>query len=138
MTVQDIIFILDQSGSMMRMLDEPRQALNKFVKDQKKDNDGATFTLYTFDTFVNVVIDETPLQDVKEIEYLEPGGMTALYDAIGLAISNKIKKEKNTDVICVILTDGLENSSNKYDEKSIKDLTTRMETEYGWEFIYLG
>lgn len=138
MTIQDIIFILDQSGSMMTMGDEPRQALNKFVKDQKKDKDGATFTLYTFDTHVKRLIDETLLQDVQEVETLEPGGLTALYDAIGIAINNKMEQEKNKDVICVILTDGLENSSFEYNIDGIKSLTTRMETQYGWEFIYLG
>ncbi len=136
--VQDIIFILDQSGSMMRMGDEPCQSLNKFIKDQSRDKDGATFTLYTFDTYVNKVIDETPLQDVEEIHSLIPGGMTSLYDAIGCAISEKFKKEKNNNVICVILTDGLENSSNMYNEERIKELINLMETEYGWEFIYLG
>lgn len=137
-SVQDIIFILDQSGSMMRMGNEPYESLNKFIKDQSKDKDGATFTLYTFSTYVNKVIDETPLQDVEEIPNLIPAGMTSLYDAIGRAISDKIKKEKKNDVICVILTDGLENSSIIYNKERLKEMIDIMETDYGWEFLYLG
>jgi hypothetical protein len=31
---KDIIIILDESGSMIKMGDEPKQAVNEFIKDQ--------------------------------------------------------------------------------------------------------
>jgi hypothetical protein len=65
--VQDIIFLLDESGSMDTMGKEPVQAVNKFIEDQKSilGDDGATFSLWKFNSTVTKLIDDIPLKDVK-------------------------------------------------------------------------
>ena len=139
-TPQDIIFILDESGSMESMLKEPVQAVNMFVKNQQEtiENGSSTFSLWKFNTKVTNVIDDKNLQEVTEFSEFKPNGMTALYDAIGLAITTKMLKKNNENVICVILTDGEENSSSKYTSKTILQLIKKMETEHKWSFVYLG
>ena len=138
--VQDIMIILDESGSMESMGKEPVQAVNKFIQDQQKTmgDDGATFSLWKFNSTVVKLIDDVPLQEVKEFTDFRPDQMTALYDAIGQAINNKTLKEKYDDVICVILTDGLDNQSKEFSSSSIRDLIKKMEDEHNWKFIYLG
>jgi hypothetical protein len=138
--VQDIIFLLDESGSMESMGKEPVQAVNKFIQDQQKTmgDDGATFSLWKFNSTVVKLIDDVPLQEVKEFTDFRPDQMTALYDAIGQAIKNKSLKEKHDDVICVILTDGLDNQSKEFSASSICSLIKTMEDEHNWKFIYLG
>lgn len=136
----DIIFILDESGSMESMGKEPIQSINNFINDQKKVllNDDATFTLYKFNSIVTLVYDDILLQSVPEFTDYNPDDATALYDAIGKAIDNKKMKRRFDNVICVILTDGCENSSSNFSIDSIKESIQTMEREHGWTFIYLG
>ena len=138
--VQDIIFLLDESGSMDTMGKEPVQAVNKFIQDQKTTlgDDGATFSLWKFNSTVNKVIDDIPLKDVTEFVDFLPNDMTALYDAIGNAISTKKKKVSYDNVICIILTDGLDNSSVEYTLENVNSMIKEMESKHNWKFVYLG
>lgn len=136
---QDIIIILDESGSMETMGKEPKQTINSFIKEQQEAlDDEATFSLWKFNSKVTKVIDDQKLSEVNEFTNFNPHGLTALLDAIGEAITTKRNKEKNHDVICVILTDGVENSSKKYTSDDIRRLTKEMEEEFNWKFLYLG
>lgn len=135
---KDIIFILDESGSMESMGKEPIDSTNYFIKEQRDVNSDATFTLYKFNNIVRVVYNDVPLTNVGEFTDYKPSNMTALYDGIGHAIVAKKGCESNKNVICVILTDGQENSSITYTCKDVKKMVKEMETDYGWTFIYLG
>jgi len=133
-----IVFVLDKSGSMESMVKEPVDGLNNFYKEQNMN--GKFFsTLVFFNHKTEFIHENINGEDVKTFEYSDykPDGMTALYDAIGHAITKQesIKKE---NVIFVILTDGHENTSRDYNRKQIKEKITKAEKEYGWKFIYLG
>lgn len=135
----DIIFILDESGSMYTMEEEAKQSINSFIKDQKDvDPENSTFTLWKFNTKVKCVYDDVPLSSLEEFTDFTPHGLTALFDGIGNAITTKLSKKKNTDVICVILTDGDENASQEYNSDTIKNMIKDMEDKYHWKFIFLG
>ena len=138
--VQNIIFLLDESGSMNSMGQEPVQAVNKFIQEQKTslEDDGATFSLWKFNSTVKKVIDDIPLKDVGEFIDFLPNDMTALYDAIGNAITTKKNKSNYDNVICIILTDGLDNSSVEYNLVNINSMIKEMETQHNWKFVYLG
>lgn len=137
---QDIIVILDESGSMSIIGNEAVESLNSFIRDQKnaKGDDGATFSLWKFNTTVTQLIDDQPLQEIEDFKDYIPNGMTALLDAIGKAIITKKKKKKYDNVICVIITDGIDNSSHDFNSVSIYKLTNEMETKHQWKFVYLG
>ena len=136
----DIIFILDESGSMGIMGSEPQEAVNSFIDEQKKVMDSSTskFSLWTFNTEVTKVIDDEDLCNVSKFENFKPSSMTALYDAIGEAITTKKNKPNCEKVICVILTDGQENSSTKYDKLTINSMIHEMEVLHKWKFVFLG
>lgn len=138
--VQNIIFLLDESGSMNSMGQEPVQAVNKFIQEQKTtlEDDGATFSLWKFNSTVKKVIDDIPLKDVGEFIDFLPNDMTALYDAIGNAITTKKNKSNYDNVICIILTDGIDNSSVEYNLVNINSMIKEMETHHNWKFVYLG
>lgn len=137
---QDIIVIVDESGSMSMIGSEAVQSLNSFIKDQKtaQGDDGATFSLWKFNTTVTRMIDDQPLQEVNEFEDYVPTGMTALLDAIGNAIITKKGKKKSDNVICLIITDGMDNSSHDFSVSTVRKLTKEMEKEHNWKFVYLG
>ena len=40
--------------------------------------------------------------------------------------------------IFVIMTDGYENASRRYDYDEIRKMITRQKKKYGWEFMFLG
>ena len=135
--VTDVIVILDESGSMGSLGDEPRQGINSFCEKQKEAGE-FNVTIVTFNTEVTTHYDRVDSKEFTGLEKFNPNGMTALHDAICLTINNfKEKNEKSGKVIVLIVTDGEENSSREYNRHSTKDLITKMEQK-GWLFVYLG
>ncbi|MBF1118325.1 MAG: hypothetical protein HXL58_05725, partial [Solobacterium sp.] len=70
---------------------------------------------------------------------------TALLDTIGHAIchiANIHKYLRKEDLpkhtMFIIITDGMENSSRKYDYGMIRQLIEVQKDKYGWEFMFLG
>lgn len=117
---------------------------NAFVDDQKKVPGKATLTLVQFDNIIDRLASFKPLAEVEPLtdKTYEPRGSTKLYDAIGLTVKTtkeEISKatEKPEKVLVLILTDGLENSSEEYTTESIKALLEAQQKE-GWEFSFIG
>jgi hypothetical protein len=133
-----IVFVMDASGSMMAMGDEPIQGLNSFYTQQKRSGEfTSTLVFFNHDvTFHHQNIDGKVVPSLSDKDY-KRDGMTALYDAIGKSIEYQ-RKIKTENVIFVILTDGHENSSREYRHTAIKYLITEMEQKHKWTFIYLG
>jgi hypothetical protein len=127
---------------MTSMGDEPLQAVNSFVAEQLEASiemkDSATFTLYTFNTSPQLVFDDQPLAEVKPYTEFHPSGLTCLFDTIGHAINHKLSKKSTDNVVCVILTDGEDNSSREFTAASIKNLMSKVEKENNWNFIFLA
>lgn len=136
----DIIFLLDESGSMSAMGNEAVDSINSFIKEQQDLSDNSKFTLYTFNNNVSTIIDDVIMSDIKPLSYdkYNPFGATSLFDAIGHAITTKKKTSDNKNVIMVILTDGHENSSKEYTKENIHKLVSEMENDFDWNFIYLA
>jgi hypothetical protein len=72
-----------------------------------------------------------------------PRGGTALLDAIGKTVVQfehlqKTFPDNVKGVIVAIITDGGENASREYNKNQIHEMTTRMEKEYNWKFVYMG
>lgn len=133
-----VLFIMDASGSMASMGNEPLQGLNNLIKQQKETGE-FKFTLVTFNETVKTVINDMNGKDVPILtsDHYSPDGMTALLDAMGEAITMQ-KERKIDNVLVVVLTDGLENASRRFNASQIKELTTEMKEKYKWAFMYLG
>lgn len=135
----DIVMIIDESGSMSMVENEVIEAINNFIQNQKNTlEDNSTFSLWKFNNKITHLVDDIVLKDVKTFREFTPHGTTALMDAIGKAIDKKKTKKNHDNVICVILTDGLENSSCSYSRANILSMIREMETYHNWKFIYLG
>lgn len=143
-----IAFLMDETGSMSSMGTEPIQGANKFYKTQKDVASENGLEVYSTLAFFsedvrykhsNKKIDEVSL--IEDGEYI-PDGMTALHDSIHDFVDNirsEIKGiEGETDVVFIILTDGLDNSSKKYNHKHTKTLLETLKEEDKWVIIYLG
>lgn len=143
----EIVCVVDRSGSMGNMRVEAMNGFNDFVKKQKEVPGEANLTLVLFDHEYIVVHDGTPLANVEELteKTYVPRGTTALWDAIGRAISTvgerldkTPEKEKAEKVIVVILTDGYENASQEYSGDKIKSMIELQRSTYSWEFVFLA
>ena len=143
-----ITFVIDESSSMYYDKENVRNGFNTFMEEQRKEIKGdATVSLYKFNSEVTNVFfmeDVKNIPDLNEYNY-SPNGITALYDAIGIAIDETGKKlasmreeDRPSKVIVVIMTDGAENSSTIYSLSRINEMISLQEKTYSWKFVYLG
>lgn len=140
----DITMIIDRSGSMYSCQVEAESGVNLFIDEQKKSNDKSLFTLIQFNNDCQTVHSGIKMKDVPPFS-LRPGGMTAMLDAVGLAISEakdrieKMPKKKRPNlVIMAILTDGEENCSSEYTLDQINKLIVDARDNLNWQFTFLG
>ena len=143
----EIVFILDRSGSMAGLESDTIGGFNSMIKKQKEETDGnALVSTVLFDHELIVLHDRVPLNEVQpltEKDY-EVRGCTALLDAVGDAIKHirnvhKYAREEDRPekTLFVITTDGMENASERFSYKDIKQLIGKQK-EHNWEFVFLG
>jgi len=142
----NILCVLDRSGSMSTIINDAISGFNYFLKEQKQIEGYCNLQTMLFDTEFIV----SKLKNIQKVDEFNkktyvPRGGTALYDAIGKTIDTELdrlstlpKGERPTKTLCVILTDGEENSSREYHQDLIKRMINEMREEFNWEFIFLA
>ena len=141
-----VVFLLDASASMGSHKAATISGFNEFLEIQKLSEIETKASLYEFTTSsVTPIFKITPVSHVAPLTNASysPRGMTNLYDAIGQTMNEvndfiSLNKKKNRpSVTFVILTDGMENSSSKYNDKQIKQMIELAEGK-DWSFFFLG
>jgi hypothetical protein len=139
-----ITIVLDKSGSMGVVRQATVDGFNRFKHDQLEMGDGALVSLTLFDSEVNEVCSAVPLRELVDLSgtTYQPNGCTALYDAVGAAITrtDALIATKAVDaqrVLFAIITDGEENASRHYERDAIFDMVREHERA-GWSFVFLG
>ena len=117
------------------------------LEKQKKEPGEALVSTVLFDDRIEVLHDRVKLGEVRPITEKEycVRGCTALLDAVGGAIrhiGNIHKYARPEDVpertLFVITTDGMENASRVYTAQKVREMISRENEKYGWEFLFLG
>lgn len=142
----ELVFILDESGSMRGLEKDTIGGFNSTIDKQKKEDGECLVSTVCFSNSQRVVHDRVNLRDVKELtekDYV-PCGSTALIDTVASSIKHikmvhrYIRKEDRPDkVMFIITTDGMENASHKYSLAETKKMIEECK-ENGWEFIFLA
>lgn len=140
-----ICFVLDESGSMYYSSTDVIGGFKSLIEEQKEQDQGECIvSVYRFSNEVKCDYIGKPVQEISDLEY-SPGGSTSMNDGIGTAIdeigewlSNMNESERPSKNLIVIMTDGQENSSQKYSFKDIKDRIKHQEEKYNWSFVYMG
>ena len=120
-------------------------SFNALLEEQKKNEDVLVSVIF-FSDHAQLIKDREPIETIgmlKENEY-QPSGCTALLDTLGDAIvhieqvQHYIRREDRAEkTIFAVITDGMENASQRYDEQKIQKLLDR-KNEDGWQFLYLA
>lgn len=127
--------LVDRSGSMASTWNETIGSLNAYIKELANDTDlfVAVFDSNGYDVVRNGKVGE--LSAIKPNEF-EPRGGTPLLDATA-RIMYRAFDDDHAKTVLVIMTDGEENSSQKYKKSDVTYLTQKMEAKE-WQVIFLG
>lgn len=139
-----IAMVLDRSGSMDTCRAATIASVNKYLAEARDDANlkEADFELSIFDSqSIDVLRTGAPirLSDITTEDYVPRGG-TPLYDAIGRGIDGldtKLTASGSGKAILVIVTDGEENASRKYNHAAITELIKGRQAA-GWLVVFLG
>ena len=151
MPIQEVVAIMDRSGSMRGKEDDTLGGINAAItqlKEQRIETQDTTtirVSIKLFDHEEYLLIRSIDIDKVRPIEKRQyvPRGQTALLDAIGNTltyfINKKIINENAYDNCLVyIVTDGYENASRYFTQQQIKDLISNAETNYNIKIVYLA
>lgn len=128
-----IVIVQDKSGSMITTRADAEGGLKAFLEEQAKE-EGTTFVaLNEFDNVMNTVYGLTPIEAVEPY-VLIPGGGTALWDSLGMTVSDleehikHVAVESRPDaVIVLVVTDGEENQSRLWTSERLVELMTKVQ-----------
>jgi len=143
-----ISFVLDESGSMQTGRKEIISGMNEQIQSIKNKFSGTIVEpVVSFVKFADNVIslyEGKTMDDLKEFELMGyvPNGSTALYDAVGYTIDmvskfDGINEEGNSSIL-VIVTDGDENASKRYNSSQIAEKVQTLSKTGRWTVTYLG
>ena len=142
-----IIIVLDASGSMSSIQDDIKGSFNTFLDKQRQEPGKTVFDLFQFNDEVVRLVKSADLAQFHDdlMARYDCSGCTAMNDAICIAMdtvgqdfANMAEEERPANVLCVIITDGMENASKKFSTKDVKERIEHQKTKYNWEFVYLA
>lgn len=167
-TLTRIVAVVDRTGSMYRIRADVEERYAAFMaaqRDSQRDvGDRVHVDLYTFDrprilspdealaqpagAILETVYTNRPIADVPPLA-IQPRGETPLNDAVaftidrvGAELATLPERERPGQVIVVIVTDGLENSSLEYigdaGAARVREKVGHQRERYGWHFEFIG
>ncbi len=143
----ELVFVIDKSGSMSGLEKDTIGGFNSMLEKQRKEDGEVSITTVLFDDKMQVLHDRADLAQIANLTVMDyqPGGCTALLDALGKTIKhiNKVQKSLPEDecpekTMFIITTDGQENSSHEYSYEKIKKMIKKKQEKKQWEFLFLG
>ena len=146
--IQEVVAIMDRSGSMAGKIADSVGGFNstlEILREQREDNTLINVSVKIFDNQEEMIIRSLPLDNVIPLKenQIVPRGQTALLDAIGNTLTYFMEKKlmnPGAYDFCTIyvVTDGLENCSQTFTQKRIKEMIKVAEDTYNIKVIYLA
>lgn len=143
----ELVFILDKSGSMSGLEQDTIGGFNSLIEKQKKEPGEAIVSTILFNDDITVIHDRVNINSISKITDKEYHvfGCTALLDAVGNTLTHIKNIQNNLDeankpskTLIIIITDGMENSSQEYSYSKVKGLIDELKEKNNYEFIFMG
>jgi hypothetical protein len=133
---------LDQSDSMNPLAGVVIDSVNRLIDEQRSLNGNSRFSLLLFNSNIETIRDAVRLSEfplLDESQY-QPCGGTALNDAVAGLIKGigAHAQGRRSSVLCVIVTDGMENVSRCYRIEDVRQMVTYRRLTHGWQFLFIG
>jgi hypothetical protein len=156
-----LLIVIDRSASMNTVKSDAEAAINQFLDEQRAVEGDCVVTLIDFDApgrygtgwatpiggdddWYRLIETDKPIKYVNPYA-LHPRGNTALYDAVGKAVTDlgarlarRNEQARPDNVIVIVQTDGEENSSRTWTKEQIVALIDQQQNVYNWSFVFLG
>lgn len=141
-----IALILDRSGSMAAIRDHARSAFNEAVErvtaEAKAGSGSVTLSLLTFNEHVHEVLVNEPAGKVRTLrpQDYQPGGSTALFDAVGRGIDLLQRPgdlAARDGALVIVITDGYENASQHVSHADLVERMQTLEATDQWTFTFM-
>lgn len=140
-----LVFVQDETGSMMSRADATVSAYNEYFETLQRDGkDMGTVTVHVWQ-FSDAPGEERvrrlhdgKLADVPKLNgTYRPRGVTPLLDAVGTALqqADAVKADR---YLFVVQTDGQENASKDFTRQQVADLVAEKEKADNWTLVFLG
>jgi VWFA-related protein len=106
----NLVLLLDVSGSVEERIDFIRKAARDFLKTASRQD---RIAIISFRDDIQVISDFTTDRQMlsQQLEDIDAGGATALYDALGYVLASTVKQLRGERTAIVILSDGDDNRS---------------------------
>ena len=148
MVYQEVVALIDRSGSMHGKEADTVGGINAMLnelKSSKTENDIIKVSIKLFDNEQLLKLRSVDIDSVESFPLSEfvPRGSTALLDAIGDTLTYFMEKKllnptAYDNCIVYVATDGLENTSHKYNILTIKNMIKSAKEVYNINILYLG
>ena len=132
----DVVFVIDKSGSMSGSEENTISSFNEYIEREYNNSYNTNVTTILFSDNYKYLYRRKNIRTIKKMtndDYIV-GGCTALYDTLGNCI-NYIDECETNKVMFIIITDGYENASKKFNSFKIRNMIKKHKN---WEFIYIG
>ena len=136
-----IAIILDKSGSMGSCREQTISGFNEQIQQIQDTGKDSKVSFVAFNHEVDTVFwneDPDRLVPITSSDY-QPSGSTAMYDAVGYTI-NRLKDEvgKDDTVLLIIMSDGWENASKKFNQSTLAEMIQERQSTDKWTITYMG
>lgn len=136
-----ILTVLDRSGSMATKRADVIGGFNTFLGEQQAQPGVCRMAVIAFNTEWVMLAEPAELAKIQPLtaQTYAPGGGTALLDAVAHAVQVADKaKRADERVLCLIITDGEENSSRETTKAQLLEIIKQREAQGDWTFTYMG
>lgn len=143
-TRKEFVFVIGKSEGMNA--EEMIEGINSIVETQKKIKDDSTYSLIFFNEDYKASALCKSMKSMRKYTpktYVPKGG-SALYDAMGYAISevgevlSETEEHERPCMVCVIVIGENDNASTVYEHCVVSDMISVQKNIYKWDFVFYG
>jgi Mg-chelatase subunit ChlD len=138
----NVVVVLDRSGSMKGSEQATVGALNRYFEQLREDVAIDPYvTLLMFDSqSIDTVFSNVHAAAARlPLEAFVPRAMTPLLDAVGDGVAALDRMTADGELAAlVVLTDGHENASRRFNSRTLAELLEKRQEEKAWLVLFLG